>query len=197
MHHNSSKIGKLQPILYFHFLDFHFQIAKIEYRGQTRYTSIIDCDASIQSDGWGLVQSGGWRLITTQVTHYCPQFWRSKKNSKSTQFIELYFMVSEQIKPLQPIGQVWVQVQAPADQCRSSDNHSRRLFEKTIEGFDCKINGQAFGAAPAQVGRVGRASTNTGRFRVGGSRCGPRPVRLRKTCYHSCDTDSVRGFNAL
>ena len=35
----------------------------------------------------------------------CPQFWLSKKNSNSTQFIELYFGVSEQIKPLQPIGQ--------------------------------------------------------------------------------------------
>ena len=35
----------------------------------------------------------------------CPQFWRSKKNSNSTQFIELYFGVLEQIKPLQPIGQ--------------------------------------------------------------------------------------------
>ena len=47
--------------------------------------------------------------------------------------------------PQQPIGQAaeW----APADQCRSSGNHSRRLFEKTIEGFDCKINGQALGSA--------------------------------------------------
>ena len=43
--------------------------------------------------------------------------------------------------------QVWVQVRAPADQCRSSGNHSRRLFEKTIEGFDCNINGQALEAA--------------------------------------------------
>ena len=34
-----------------------------------------------------------------------PQFWRSKKNSNSTQFVELYFGVSEQKKPLQPIGQ--------------------------------------------------------------------------------------------
>ena len=48
------------------------------------------------------VQSDGWGLITT---HCCPQFWRSKKNSNSTQFIEIYFGVSEQIKPLQPIGQ--------------------------------------------------------------------------------------------
>ena len=40
--------------------------------------------------------------------------------------------------------------------------------------------------------RVGRASTNTGRIRVGGSRSGPRPARLKKTWYHSGDTDSVR-----
>ena len=40
-------------------------------------------------------------MITTQC---CPQFWRSKKNSNSAQFIEIYFGVSEQIKPLQPIG---------------------------------------------------------------------------------------------
>ena len=40
-----------------------------------------------------------------EYPHSCPQFWLSKKNSNSTQFIELYFGVSEQIKPLQPIGQ--------------------------------------------------------------------------------------------
>ena len=39
------------------------------------------------------------------TAHSCPQFWRSKKNSNSAQFIELYFGVSEQIKPLQLIGQ--------------------------------------------------------------------------------------------
>ena len=54
----------------------------------------------------------------------------------------------------------------------------------------------------AQLGRAGRESTSTGRFRVGGSRCGPRPARarLRKTCYHSCDTDLLenqKGFNVL
>ena len=31
--------------------------------------------------------------------------WHSKKNSNSTQFIELYLGVSKQTKPLQPIGQ--------------------------------------------------------------------------------------------
>ena len=39
------------------------------------------------------------------MTHSCPQFWNSKKNSNSTHFIELYFGVSEQTKPLQHIGQ--------------------------------------------------------------------------------------------
>ena len=41
----------------------------------------------------------------TAVQWMSPQFWRSKKNSNSIQFIELYFGVSEQIHPPQPIGQ--------------------------------------------------------------------------------------------
>ena len=49
-----------------------------------------------------LRQSGGWGLITTQR---CPQFGRSEKNSNSTQFVELFWGVLEQIKPLQPIVQ--------------------------------------------------------------------------------------------
>ena len=49
-----------------------------------------------------------------------------------------------------------------------------------------------WGYAPAQLGRVGRASINTGLFRVCGSRCGQLPAPLRKTCDHSCDTDSVQ-----
>ena len=48
------------------------------------------------------MQSGGWGLVNPRS---CPQFWRSIKNANSTQFIELHFGVSEQIKPLQPIGQ--------------------------------------------------------------------------------------------
>ena len=50
----------------------------------------------------------------------------------------------------------------------------------------------SWGRGPAQLGRVGRTRSNTGRFWVGGSRCGPRQARLRKTCYHSCDTDTIR-----
>ena len=39
-----------------------------------------------------------WNTLTAVLQ------WRLKKNSNSTRFIELYFGVSEQIKPLQPIG---------------------------------------------------------------------------------------------
>ena len=48
-----------------------------------------------------IYQSGGWGLT---MAHSCPQFWRSKKNSNSTQFIELHCGILGQIKPSQPIG---------------------------------------------------------------------------------------------
>ena len=120
------------------------------------------------------MQSGGWGLVNPRS---CPQFWRSIKNANSTQFIELHFGVSEQIKPLQPIGQaaefkfeskfeplpvIWQSLrrlfQMAIEGYMSSGYHSRRQFQRTIENFDCKINGQALGA---QLGRVGRARSNT------------------------------------
>ena len=84
--------------------------------------------------------------------------------------------------------QVWVQVRAPAGQWQSLPNaipeDSRRFW----------LQNQwlsSLGHALAQLGRVGRARSNTGRFWVGDSHCWQRQARLRKTCYHSCDTDSV------
>ena len=58
----------------------------------------------------------------------------------------------------------------------------------------------SWGSAPAQVGRVWLASTNTGCFLVCCSRCRQQPACLRKTCYHCCNTDSLqqsKRFNAL
>ena len=58
----------------------------------------------------------------------------------------------------------------------------------------------SWGSSPALLARVGQASTKTGCFRVGSSSCGQRQARLRKTCNHSCNTDSVQEstrFNAL
>ena len=45
--------------------------------------------------------------------------------------------------------------------CLSSGSYYRRLFERTFEGFDCKINGQALGAAFQHIlgGSDGRAHT--------------------------------------
>ena len=76
-----------------------------------------------------------------------------------------------------------------------SVNDSWRLFQKTIEGFDCFGNRRLWlwllgphsprsGTAPA----VQTASTKTGHFWVGCSRCWPHQAHLRKQCYHSCDT---------
>ena len=56
--------------------------------------------------------------------------------------------ISEQIKPLQPVGQAAEFNLSPSSSpCLSSGNHSRQLFQKTIEGFDCKINDPSLGTA--------------------------------------------------
>ena len=58
--------------------------------------------------------------------------------------------------------------------CLSSGNHSWRLFQKPIKGFDCKMAkllGQHSGTL-AQLWLVWLASTNTGCFNVCCSHCG-------------------------
>ena len=87
--------------------------------------------------------------------------------------------------------QVWVQVWAPAGHLAISP---KAVPEENwrFRGQNHPVTGQALGAALLLCLRVGRASTNTGYFRVDGShgRCGPRQARLTKTYYHSCNTDS-------
>ena len=129
-------------------------------------------------------------------THCCPQFWRAKKNSNSTQCIEFYSGFSDhwQIKPLQSIGQaaefkfeskfkpVPVQVQAIwqliaiwqlLPKANPEDNW-RFWLQNQWPSF--------WGRSLAQLGRVGRASTNTGRFRGKSSRCGHRHAKAWKRC---------------
>ena len=129
-------------------------------------------------------------MITTQC---CPQFWRSKKNSNSAQFIEIYFGVSEQIKPLQPIGHAAeFKFESKFEPLPNSagrlamtpEDYSRRQSKDLTAKSMAKLLGPRSCTA--------WASTNTGCFRVGGSRCWQRPARLRKMCSHSYDTDSVR-----
>ena len=146
-------------------------------------------------------KSGGWGLIST---HCCPQFqvWRPKFENEFklhavywTLFWGFGAVKTSTTHWSDGRVQVWVQVRAPAYPCRSSGKLWQSL-PKAIREDNRRMWLQyqwpsAWGRAPAQLGRVGRASANTGRFLVGGSRCGPRPVRLKKTCFHSCDTDSV------
>ena len=68
---------------------------------------------------------------------------------------------------------------------------SLSVFQKVIARGQNQLP-SSWGCSPALLARVGRASTNTGRFPVCCSHCGPRQAHLRKTCYHSCDTDSVQ-----
>ena len=85
--------------------------------------------------------------------------------------------------------QVWVQVQAPASHLAiTPESHSRRQWKVLI----AKNQWASYlGSAPAQLGLVRLASTNTARFPVSYSRFGPLPAHLRKTCYHLCNTDLV------
>ena len=140
--------------------------------------------------GAGLLQSGGWGLVST---HSCPQFWRSKKNSNCTQFIELCSGVSEQIKPLHPIGQAAeFTFESKFEPLPIIWQSLPKAIPRDIREFLLQNQWpSSWSSAPAQLGRVGRASTKTGLFRVGGSRCWQQQAPLRKTCYHSCDTDSV------
>ena len=61
--------------------------------------------------------------------------------------------------------------------CQASGNHSRRPFQKTIEGLEGKINGQALGATLWHWHCLRWSDKH---FRVCCSRCGPRPARLKK-----------------
>ena len=69
----------------------------------------------------------------------------------------VYAVISEAIKPLQLVGQVpefKFESKFEPPVCRSSGDFSRRLFQKTIEGFDCKKNGQALGPALLLLGQI-------------------------------------------
>ena len=117
-----------------------------------------------------------------------------KKNSNSTQFIGLCFGVSEQIIPLQTIG---VQFLAPATSACHPMIWQSFLKASPEDNWRIRLQNQwpsSWGSAPAQlqVGPVWLSSTNTGCFLVSCRRCGPQQACLRKTCYHSCFTDSVR-----
>ena len=136
-------------------------------------------------EGWG------WNWLTAVLI--LGVFNGPKKYSNYTQFIQ-GFKRSPNLYNSLSAGRVhvWVQVQAPACHltitpqgydCFLEFNCLLEWFQKTIEGIDCKINGQAYGAvltAQACFGRVGQASTNTGRFQGGCNHCWQRASSLEE-----------------
>ena len=115
-------------------------------------------------------QSGGWGLV---LTHSCPRFWLLQQSQKEIKFHTVYSGVLEQIqyivRAVRRLSSSF-KLSPSLSPCWSSGNHSQRLFQKKINGFDYKINGRALGAALRySLGRsesVKQASTNTGCFQV-------------------------------
>ena len=63
-------------------------------------------------------------------------------NLKEFKLHTVYFGTSEQIKPLEPVGQAAeFKFESKFEPLLVNGNHSRMLFQKTVEGFDCKISG--------------------------------------------------------
>ena len=89
-----------------------------------------------------LVDEGWYQLAA--VLNFCVCN-RPKKNWNSTQFILELWSRLNLYNPL--VRQQSSSLSPSLSPCQSSGNHSWRLFQKTIEGFDCKINGQALWAA--------------------------------------------------
>ena len=85
--------------------------------------------------------------------------WRSKKNSNSTQFIDLYFGVSEQIKPLQLMVQAaeFKFEPQPTSAGRleiTPEDYSRRQSKDLTANSMAKLLGPRSGTAWA--GRMGK-----------------------------------------
>ena len=124
-----------------------------------------------------------WRMRVGINSQF--RFRRSQQTLKEFKLYTDYFgadnpLVRRQSSSLSP----------SSSPCLSSGNHSLKLFQETIEGLQNQWP-SSWGSAQAQLGRVGRASTNTGRFRVCGSRCRQRTARLTKSRYQFCDADLV------
>ena len=76
--------------------------------------------------------------------------------------------------------------------CLSFSNHSQRLFQKRMEGFDCKVTDQTLWATLWQrLGGLDRQEQMQSVEVPAGQRW-QRLACFRKTCYHSCDTNLVQ-----
>ena len=98
--------------------------------------------STMQCHGWIQLQSGGWRVhidsplpsISAFSKDLKDLFWDFEADKSFTNPVNS--LVSRQSSSLSP----------SLSPCLSSGNYSLRLFQETIKGFDCKINGRALGA---------------------------------------------------
>ena len=143
----------------------------------------------LQRFGWLHRQSGGWGLIST---HLCPQIRRLKRIQTPQGLLTVILGFQSRQNSYNPLVriQVWVQVWALAGHLAiTPESYSRRQSKVLTAKSMAKLFGPCSGTAWA--GRTGKHKHRA--FPSLLSRCGPRPACLRKTYYHSCDTDSVRG----
>ena len=110
----------------------------------------------------------------------------------------VYAVISEAINPLQLVGQAAeFKFESKFEPLQVIWRSLRRLFQKVIEVLEGKINGQALGAALllCLCGSDGRAQTQGVPVNFPSRRQSLQAATwasLRKTCYHSCKTDSVQ-----
>ena len=128
--------------------------------------------------------------MRVDLTHCCPQFLRFKKNSNSTQMISGLQSRQNLYNPFvrrqsssfefkfEALPVIWQSLPKAIP-----ENNQRYWLQNQWQS--------SWGSAPPQLGLVGLARINTGCFQVGCSCCWPRQACLKKTCYHSCDIDSV------
>ena len=123
-------------------------------------------------------------------THHCPQFWRSKTNSNSIQFIELYSGVSEQIKSLQPIG--------PAAEFKFESKleplpvYSRRQMKVLTAKSMAELLGQGSSKAGMRFRSSELAAIAAGSYRLVEGKCATTLAILTPSQFKS-----QKGFNAL
>ena len=174
---------------------------KIQWSGPKELLCLFGLTWSIGScaiicKSGGVKQSGGWGLVST---HKCPQFlclqWTSKEFKLNTDYSgTVTFTTHWSHCRVQDWVQVWAAVGHLAIAPKA---HSRRISK--VLNANLWYSHSFWGRARAQLGLVGWVSTNTGCFWVGQgcSHCWLLKALLRKTCYHSCNTDLVGESKSL
>ena len=115
---------------------------------------------------------------------------RLKRNWNSTQFMLWFWRLLNHYNSL--VRRQSSSLSPSLSPSLSSGNLSEGCSRRLSKVFRAKSTAKLLGPLSCSpcAGRTGEHKH--GRFQVGFSHCRQRPARLRKICYHSCDTDSVQ-----